>query len=252
MKKFQKYLYCGSFLLAMRIASAHAEGFKDQIEEAVNSGSEQRLSLLSSRIEAVFKTNATDYFQYHEQFEAALEKRGQSAVKELRKQMALAMEKQCAQSNAEVALDCFAGKEKVANRLMRTTNSKPELELAEQLARFVGEVRTAIIPGYHRQEVELNVLPPIQTGPINAGMDPKAIADPVARAAYEKAIAENSDRSSMNTLQMVVLPKMDQSVSSNFIRYVKTMVDQNPQTKEQTTRLSALAKLTEQERKDIQ
>jgi len=100
-------------------------------------------------------------------------------------------------------------------------------ENIQLLSGFLGTIRSGIIKNYMPQRVTSNVVPPILpetgTGIIMAGMSPKAIADPVARRAYEKAIRKNNEINQMNRRQNAlndvnnhVGPIVIQAIRRNF------------------------------------
>jgi hypothetical protein len=73
------------------------------------------------------------------------------------------------------------------------------------LARFLGSVRGELIPNFVPKAVTFNVRPPVEgAGPRVAGMDPNAIADPVAREKYKTALLENRRNSVQNSRQIVL------------------------------------------------
>ena len=97
---------------------------------------------------------------------------------------------------------------------------------AQSLAQLLGEVRGAMIPNYERAQVLMNVSPPITptNGGVFSGMNPKAIHDPVARAAYEKAIAENNRRAAENKLQLDILANINRAMTPLFLNYGKALL----------------------------
>jgi hypothetical protein len=89
----------------------------------------------------------------------------------------------------------------------------PELAkvLAECLIHFneIVKAAAAAMPNYQRQQVFMNVNPPDPEGPISfPGEDPAMIRDPVKRAEYEKAIAANQRKNSMNLLNNALLHEL--------------------------------------------
>jgi hypothetical protein len=152
-----------------------------------------------------------------------------------------------------MALFCFRSKEEIVQRILRLSTSAPDFLHAQMLARFLGEVRAARIPGYKHALVSLNVAPPIMPkggGPINSGMDPQAITDPEARAAYERAIAENDLRNYGNEFQLT-LSTINHTITANTLNYIRRLFIANPKAKDQMDRLAELGHLTKEERDQL-
>ena len=66
---------------------------------------------------------------------------------------------------------------------------------------YISRLQREVIPHYTPLDVTLNVIPPVISGPMAAGMSPDAIKDPVARSAYQKAIEENRNNNLKNAMQ---------------------------------------------------
>jgi hypothetical protein len=226
---------------------------EERIGMAQAEGSLSQLSLLTAEIEKMWPGEPSNYFKFQDQLGKALlmlSKTNTQAQKVLEDQTMLALSKPCS-TNPAAAIVCFPLKESITKRILITTASKPSLAHASSAARSLGEIRETVIPGYRRADVFLNVAPPIPSGPIDGGMDPKAIKDPQARAAYETAIAENSQRGQMNDLQLSVLPEINREVSRLFMDYAQKLFAQDKEIRNQADMLAELAHLTESERKAL-
>jgi hypothetical protein len=131
-------------------------------------------------------------------------------------------------------------------------NTKPtfKVEDARLLAMFLGEVRNDLINGYEPARTFVNVMPPLNSGPVYTGMSPTAIKDPVARAEYEQAIEKNEFNKYQNRLQTVVLPRMELNMKRIVLNYLKLGISQHPDFNNELAELMTTAKLTETERKE--
>jgi hypothetical protein len=176
-----------------------------------------------------------------------------AALTELKSQSEMVLNKQCS-TNPAVQINCLEPKLQIAERLTRNF-SNCNLKDAQILAKFLGEVRTAIITNYQRADVLANVMPPI--APTNSrigvfsGMDPKVIADPTARAAYERAIAENNERGDENDLQFIILPEINLKLTPLFLGYVRTLFAFDSEAKIKANSLIISAHLTKDEQKQL-
>lgn len=92
--------------------------------------------------------------------------------------------------------------EKLARFLLGNDNVliKQRREKLTLLAKLLGRVRAEIVPDYVAKRVVANVGPPAGV-PGMAGMNPEAIADPVAREKYKAAILKNQLNNLMNERQ---------------------------------------------------
>lgn len=86
------------------------------------------------------------------------------------------------------------------------------------LCRYLGKIRNERIQGFEPKFVVANVAPPVGV-PGMAGMDPKAIADPVARAEYEGAIRANQANNLLNSRQ-IALERASNEMSLVIMAYV--------------------------------
>lgn len=92
------------------------------------------------------------------------------------------------------------------------------------LAQVLGDVRAEMQPNYVQRQVVANVQPPPGGEGIRiAGMNPKAIADPVAREKYEAAIRENKLANLMNKRQRE-LRRMDIEFAKPIVEYLGRVV----------------------------
>ena len=88
------------------------------------------------------------------------------------------------------------------------------------LSRCLGRIRKEIVPNFAPKRVTENVDPPRGTpGPAFSGMNPEAIADPVARTKYKEAIRQNRLNSVENTRQ-TFLRRTDRIVKQPIINYM--------------------------------
>jgi hypothetical protein len=124
--------------------------------------------------------------------------------------------------SVEVGTTDLAAKASAAREILRAqdeTASARETDV-KALTGFLGAVRRELIPDFVARPVVANVSPPIGAGPRMAGMNPNAIADPVAREAYRAAILENSRNSVLNSRQ-VVLHDLQEDLSRPIVDRMK-------------------------------
>jgi hypothetical protein len=259
MNKTPIHTTCLSAALILFLAEIiHAASTEDLITNGKANGAIPVLSGIADEIEGLYATNRADYFKQHEQLESVLEKlavTNTTAMKELKRQIQQGLQKECPQTNPELAMVCLNAKGLIANRLMRILKLTDDSEIAGNLAGFLGEIRTMAIHDYKRHEASDNVAPPIQSGgPLNAGMAPEAIADPKARAAYEKAIAENNRHISENKLQCDVLPRLNHEMTVYFTNYCKKLFIANSISNNRAVRLGLerTARLSDEEIRAIE
>jgi hypothetical protein len=100
----------------------------------------------------------------------------------------------------------LSAKASAAREILRAEDETASARAADvkALAGFLGAVRRELIADFVARPVVANVSPPIGSGPRMAGMNPNAIADPVAREAYRAAILENSRNAVLNSRQIVL------------------------------------------------
>jgi hypothetical protein len=108
--------------------------------------------------------------------------------------------------SVEVGTADLSAKAGAAREILRVNNQAAAARPADvkALAGFLGAVRRELIPNFVAKPVTMNVRPPAGDGPRMAGMDPNAIADPVAREKYRAAILENSRSSVLNSRQIML------------------------------------------------
>ncbi len=72
---------------------------------------------------------------------------------------------------------------------------------ATMILAFLKSINELIIPNFKPKEVSINVAPASDSGPIMAGMNPDAIANPSKRKIYEDSIRLNRERIQVNKEQ---------------------------------------------------
>jgi hypothetical protein len=248
-----------AFALSVTLTRGDDLPISKQIEVAQVAGSATNLVAISKKIESLWPTNSGDYFQYQNQLSGALQPlcSSNAEVRQLLVQLAeLTLAKKCP-SDISFVGGCFSVKEAIVERVARVTESAPTLRIAQMMAKTVGEVRSAIIPNYHWVFVTANVAPPVfPTTPLKtneirvffSGMGADAIKDPAAREAYIRACAENSSNNIQNSLQLDILPQINQAMTSTFLDYSKNVFAHNPDAKNHPGDLAEFAHLTEEER----
>ena len=237
--------------------SGHAASLQEKISIAKSRQLVLSFSNLTMEAEAVWPTNNEAYFRISEQLGTVLENLAQTnsvALTLLRNQSTLALEKRIP-TNPILAVACYDLKVLAAQRLARLPIN-PNLEDAELLATFLGEIRRATKTNYQRATVVANVAPPIPPAGTNrmgvfAGMSPEAISDPEARAAYVKAIGENGMRACENDLQFLILPAADRKVRACFFGYTDRLFRKAPELRAQINKLAGLAHLRTEELKHL-
>ena len=90
--------------------------------------------------------------------------------------------------------------------------------IVQLLSKFLGRIRSEIVPNFVPKHVVANVPPPVGvTGA--AGMDPEVISDPIAKSTYEDSIRENQENNRINSRQ-TALRRIDRQMSSAIIEYM--------------------------------
>lgn len=247
--------YAKITLISFLAIVACADSIEDRITTARTKGETSALARIANDVDALNATEPADYFRYHEQLEAVLETLGATnavALAELEKQIQSHLRKQCQHTNPEIIGLCLDSKSASARRLTRVAGSKMSAEFLDSVAVFLCEIRTMIVPEYKPLPVSDNVLPPLRTGgPMLAGMDPKAIADPKARAAYENALTENRACHFQNRLQFKVLPRLNREVTDIFSNLCKTVSKKIKFSRDEVDRLANAARLSQEERRSM-
>ncbi len=119
----------------------------------------------------------------------------------------------------KVGLDDLLIMQKLASYLISSNGNVDERHInAKLLCGYLGKMRKEIVPNFKPKLVFENVEPPLGVAGA-AGMDPKAIKDPVARIKYEASIRENSMNNIVNSRQTTLLNTEKQTVKS-IVSYI--------------------------------
>jgi hypothetical protein len=119
----------------------------------------------------------------------------------------------------EVGVDDLLVMKKLAYLLLNNNASSEERQInVLLLSKYLGKIRKEIVPNFEPKLVVANVDPPAGT-PGAAGMSPKAIHDPIARAQYEASIRENQENGRMN-LRQAKLKSIEWEMSKSIIGYI--------------------------------
>lgn len=123
--------------------------------------------------------------------------------------------------------------------------------IAKLLGEYLGLVRSEIIPNYERLPVVSNVKPPSASGgPAISGMNPEAIADPVARAQYQEAIQKNQENNLMNIRQRE-LESANRLTSKYIVKYIADTFAGSDHELSSLVECMEKANLTDQEKDEI-
>lgn len=110
-----------------------------------------------------------------------------------------------------------------------------KVEIYNMANTLLSRCRKQAIPNFEPLPVALNIAPPVADPTkgvaMTAGMDPEAIKDPKAKAAYLKAIAENSANRAKN-LEQLLLQRTMFITKASFIGFASTLVREQDLTKE--------------------
>lgn len=119
-----------------------------------------------------------------------------------------------------VGVDDLPIMRKLASHLISSSDgSADEYRInAKLLCRYLGKMRKEIMPNFKPRPVFDNVAPPLGVAGA-AGMDPKAIKDPVARAKYEASIRENNINNIVNSRQITLL-NMEKQIAAPTMSYI--------------------------------
>jgi len=104
--------------------------------------------------------------------------------------------------------------------------SSERMEIRQQALRtwlkILATIDSKLNPNFDPEDVpEANIMPPRSGGVrFPAGVDPKAIKDPAARAEYEAALKKNHDKAELYRLQ-TKLRRLDPRASSDVERFLK-------------------------------
>lgn len=116
------------------------------------------------------------------------------------------------------------------------TAGKDRIRYAALAKLFIGRLSKELIPNFKPKAVTANVIPPISSGPMMAGMNPDAIKDPVAREAYIKAREENSQNSVLNSRQHS-LREWIHELNSVLTSFLKNTVVKYPAFKDEAEKI---------------
>ena len=123
-----------------------------------------------------------------------------------------------------------------ANRVHASGDDR--VRYAAMVILFMKRLNQDIIPDFKPRPVYANVAPPISSGPMMAGMSPSAIKDPVARAAYLKAIEENSQNNVLNSKQYFFRDTAKQ-LNIKLAYFLKETKSKYPDLQDQIEKLSS-------------
>jgi hypothetical protein len=246
-------LACLPFLFCGIRANCAPQSVAEQIQAFAAEDSLSNLTAVKVDVESLWTNEPTLYFQSNNQLEAVLEalsKTNSTALQELEIQAQQTLSRKCPTNSIDATAACFDAKQQITMRLIN--NVTPSISNALALAEFLGEVRTTIITNYQRADVYANIVPPLMPKNTNGmgyfeGMAPSLITDPVARAAYEKAIADNGNNGKMNDFQIITLPEINRTMTSKFFYYVNSLPAKETLTKKQVSILAEVARLTKVE-----
>ena len=208
-------------------------------------------------IEAVWPNRPLDYFQQKKELfdslATAAETKSEVAAR-LLASTRLALEKSCPEDLA-IRLACFRAKQEIVDKFAGTVWLEHDYSNACLIASSFHEAHAAIIPNYQPKPAFMNVAPPIMPkldtnipgihsgAGIASGMDPKDIADPVARAAYEKAIQDNRMVGVQNQFQKYIVIVAD-NLKRNLYRYCADWFKQDPTAKKYRDDIGKIAGLS--------
>ncbi len=124
------------------------------------------------------------------------------------------------EADFEVGAADLGAMAEVARYLLAEGNASigPQHQKIRPFAKLLGIVRAEIVPDYIPKRVVSNVASPAGV-PGMAGMDPEAIADPVAREKYKAAIRENQLNNLMNKRQQT-LHEMETEFARRIVEYM--------------------------------
>lgn len=232
-------------VLAHSVACADL-ALDDHVHAAVADSNLRRIADLAKQVDSLWPEQSARYFALQERLASALATMSATntvAWQELGRLASNILARPCP-ADVRLALPCFQAKDSIAGRLANASVASTNLGFlyARMLAGFLGEVRAVVIADFKPLRVLPNVSPPVGLGPGAAGIDPKAIADPVARAAYERTIQDNLQRAATNELQFA-LRQIEDRVNQTLAAYWKELF------RWQEVSLLSLAGATEDDRR---
>jgi len=122
----------------------------------------------------------------------------------------------------------------LSNSLAANTPAPYRMHCARLAASFMLALNKEVIPGFKPEMVTANVAPPIMpvpAQPMMAGMNPDSIKDPVARAAYQEAIAKNARANALNSRQYCLRGTL-KTLEFEMTAYVRAATEKYPGLKE--------------------
>jgi len=239
-------------LLAGQSSPAQTTTLPERMAPLAKKGDVKGLMGLTNDIKKLKNSDPTAFFNAYDQLTATLEAIGpkeHEAVPALKLATEQALSAPCP-AEASSVIGCLQAKQRMVQRLTGAFPDDTSLE-AKITANLLGEIRAAMIPNYKEARILLNVAPPLSPKSsigYAAGMDPAAIQDPNARAAYLKAIDDNNQNRYRNQLQLRVLPDLNQEITPLCLKYGKALVALKPaEAGDIAQKTAQTAHLTEQE-----
>lgn len=151
----------------------------------------------------------------------------------------------------EVGTADLSTKTKVVRQMLREDgagrSTGVRAEDAKSLAMLLGAVREEIVPNFSAKRVTMNVRPPAGSGPSVSGMNPDAIADPVARERYKAAILENRRNNVLNSRQRM-LREMQTDFAQPIVDLMRQFANQDSVGLSLVQEWVGIARLTSAER----
>ena len=143
---------------------------------------------------------------------------------------------------------CLAIKSDLAIFLQRFDLIRKDKSSLLALAKFSGNMRSLIIPGY----VNLSTSRPGLDIVIKAGVfDASELTDPDHKAAYSKAVEVNEERKRMSRLQATLAPA-DSNVQLHLLHFCSQLTWKDPEHAKFLNEVASAAKLTQAEMDRLQ
>ena len=152
---------------------------------------------------------------------------------------------------AEIGADDLWIMGKISATLLSATDvsETDRQEIVLLLSKFLGRIRSEIVPGYVPKHVVANV--PLPEGVAGmAGMNPEAISDPIAQAKYEASIRENQENNRINSRQ-VALRRLDKQMSRPVVEYIIQTLGANVAPRELVEQCIRDARLNDSEKAEV-
>lgn len=138
--------------------------------------------------------------------------------------------------------------------LSAVASKEQKKEIYDIANSFLSSCIKRSIPNYKPLPVTVNVMPPVPDGSgstvMVSGMDPEAIKDPMAKAAYLKAIAENAANATKN-LEQQILEKILATTKYGFVEFASKLVGEHVLTKENVLKDLLRFNLSQEQLADI-